>query len=201
MKESRCHSTKMAAYYQEVRQLEDKFHGLELNHITRWLNEAADALAKVASSQEPIPTGIFASDQHKPSIHYEKLGQTSNEPPALGSGADQPSAPFDPKVMELDEELVAEPNPPTDWRTPYLDCLIRKVLPADKMEARWLAHRAKSFTIIEAKLYKQSHTKILQRCIPIKQGKRLLEDIHSGVCGHQATPRTLVGNTFRQGFC
>ena len=46
MKESSCHNAKMAAYYQEVRQLEDKFDDLELNHILRLLNEEADALAK-----------------------------------------------------------------------------------------------------------------------------------------------------------
>ena len=33
MKESSCHNTKMAAYCQEVHQLEDKFDGLKLNHI------------------------------------------------------------------------------------------------------------------------------------------------------------------------
>ena len=33
MKESSYHDAKMAAYYQEVCQLEDKFNGLELNHI------------------------------------------------------------------------------------------------------------------------------------------------------------------------
>ena len=49
MKESSCHDTKMAAYYQEVRWLEGMFDGLELNHVPRRLNEAADALAKAAS--------------------------------------------------------------------------------------------------------------------------------------------------------
>ena len=49
MKESSCHDAKMAAYCQEVRWLEDKFNGLELNQIPRRLNEAADALAKAAS--------------------------------------------------------------------------------------------------------------------------------------------------------
>ena len=62
MKESSCHDAKMAAYCREVRQLEDKFDGIELNHIPRWLNEAADALAKMASGREPVPMGIFASD-------------------------------------------------------------------------------------------------------------------------------------------
>ena len=49
MKELSCHDTKMAAYYQEVRRLEDKFDGLKLNHIPRCLNKVANALTKVAS--------------------------------------------------------------------------------------------------------------------------------------------------------
>jgi ribonuclease HI len=49
MKESSCHNPKMAAYCQEVRKLEDKFDSLELNHIPRRLNEAADELANMAS--------------------------------------------------------------------------------------------------------------------------------------------------------
>ena len=128
MKESSCHSTKMATYCQEVCQLEDKFDGLELNHIPRWLNEVANTLAKMASGQKPVPTGIFTSDQYRPSVLYKEWEQTGDRLPALGSEAGQPSAPFDPEVMELDEDPVAEPDPLVDWRTPYL-------LPMDKMEA------------------------------------------------------------------
>ena len=62
MKESSCHNTKMAMYCREVCQLEDKFNSLKLNHILRQLNEAADALAKMASSRELVSMGIFASD-------------------------------------------------------------------------------------------------------------------------------------------
>ena len=70
MKESSYHNTNMAVYCQEVCQLEDKFDGLELNHILRRLNEAADGLAKMASDRELVPMGIFASDQYKPSVRY-----------------------------------------------------------------------------------------------------------------------------------
>ena len=69
-----------------------------------------------------------------------------------------------------------------------------------KTEARWLTRRAKSFVVIEGELYRRSLTRILQRCIPTEQGKDLLEYIHGGVCGHHAAPRTLVENTFHQGF-
>ena len=79
---------------------------------------------------------------------------------------------------------------------PYLDYLLHEAPPMDKIEAQRLARRAKSFVVIEGELYRQGHTRILQRCIPIEQGKRLLSDIHGRVCGHHAAPRTLVGNTF-----
>jgi len=90
MKESSCHNAKMAAYCREVRQLEDKFDGLELNHIPRRLNEAADALIKTASGLEPVPMDVFANDQYKPSVRYEEPEQTGDRPPTLGSGANQP---------------------------------------------------------------------------------------------------------------
>ena len=52
----------MVAYCREVRQLEDKFDGLELNHILGLLNEAANALAKAVSDREPVPVGVFIGD-------------------------------------------------------------------------------------------------------------------------------------------
>ena len=52
--------------------MEDKFDGLELNHIPRRLNEADDALAKMAFGQELVSTGVFTSDQYKPSVHYKE---------------------------------------------------------------------------------------------------------------------------------
>jgi hypothetical protein len=72
MKELSCHNPKMAVYYQYVHKLEDKFDGLELNHILQRLNEVADKLAKTAFSREPVLAHVFASDQHEPSVCYEK---------------------------------------------------------------------------------------------------------------------------------
>jgi hypothetical protein len=70
----------------------------------------------------------------------------------------------------------------------------------DKTEAQQLACCTKSFTIIEGELYKKSHTKILQRCIPTEQGRWQLKDIHGGTCGHHAALRTLIENILGQGF-
>jgi hypothetical protein len=86
-----------------------------------------------------------------------------------------------------------------DWRTLYLDCLTRGELPLDKAEARRIARQAKTFVIYgdEKELYQRSPTGILQRYITIEEGKNLLEDLHSGACGHHTAPQTLVGNAFR----
>jgi transposase InsO family protein len=81
--------------------------------------------------------------------------------------------------------------PNQNWQTPYLQYLLRGELPLDKAEARRLARRAKSFVLLgdEKELYHRSPS-----------GQELLQEIHSGACGHHAAPRTLVGNAFRQGF-
>jgi hypothetical protein len=65
-----------------------------------------------------------------------------------------------------------------------------------------LARHAKSFVLLGdgKELYHRSPSGILQRCISIAEGQELLQEIHSGACGHHAAPRALVGNAFRQGF-
>lgn len=60
--------------------------------------------------------------------------------------------------------------------------------------------RRAKITLIDGELYKRSPSWVLQRCIPIPEGRELIHDILAGVCGHHAAPRTLVGNAFRQGF-
>ena len=70
MKDLNCHDPKMEAYCKLVRRLADKFDGLELNHIARKFNEAADELAKMASARASVPPNIFARDLHKPSVDY-----------------------------------------------------------------------------------------------------------------------------------
>jgi hypothetical protein len=98
------------------------------------------------------------------------------------------------------EQSKVTPN--QNWQTPYLQYLHRGELPLDQAEAWRLARRAKSFVLLGdgKELYHRSPSGILQRCIPIAEGQELLQEIHSGACGHHAAPRTLVGNAFRQGF-
>jgi ribonuclease HI len=189
MKNSHCRDSKMEAYCDEVRRLEDKFYGLELNHIARRYNETADELAKIASGRTTVPPDVFSRDIHQPSV---KMDDTP-EP-------EVPSAAKGEALCVEGERNGVTPNP--NWQTPYLQYLHRGELPLNKAEARRLARHAKSFVLLgdEKELYHRSPSGILQRCISVAEGQELLQEIHSGACGHHAAPRALVGNAFRQGF-
>ena len=47
--------------------------------MLRKYNEAADALAKMASERATVPPDVFVSDLYKPSVDYKDDG-SSNEP-------------------------------------------------------------------------------------------------------------------------
>jgi hypothetical protein len=74
MKNSHCRDPKMEAYCDEVRRLEDKFYGLDFNHIARRYNETADELAKIASGRTTVPSDIFSRDPHQPSVKIDDMG-------------------------------------------------------------------------------------------------------------------------------
>jgi hypothetical protein len=66
-----------------VRDLEDKFHGLELHHVLRDYNKAVDVLAKTSSSRSPVPHRVFVSEQHAPSVRAEGERPPDEEEPEV----------------------------------------------------------------------------------------------------------------------
>jgi len=101
--------------------------------------------------------------------------------------------------MDIESEPPTPDDSP-DWCYPLLQCLVDGTLPSDQAEAQRVSRRAKTFALLDEEMYKRSPSGILMRCIPRREGIKLLEDIHSGACGHHAVPQTLVRNAFRQGF-
>jgi ribonuclease HI len=57
--ECRCNEPRLAAYLLHVRKLEKDFMALELQHVPRANNSAADKLSTRASTWAPVPEGIF----------------------------------------------------------------------------------------------------------------------------------------------
>ena len=93
----------MEAYCNAVRRLEDKFDGLELNHVPRKYNEDADELAKIASGRTTVPPHIFARYITKPSIEFKDPAEPgpSNAGP---SGGNPPADEVEP--MDIDFEIL-----------------------------------------------------------------------------------------------
>jgi hypothetical protein len=58
----------MDAYCAEVRKLEKKFQGLEILHVLRDSNVAADVLAKLGSDRAKVLLGVFVEELPSPSI-------------------------------------------------------------------------------------------------------------------------------------
>jgi hypothetical protein len=80
MKNASCHNDKMEAYCNDVRALEDKFYGVELNHVPRRYNEEVDELAKIASGRITIPLNVYVRDVAKLSVNIELTPSSQEEP-------------------------------------------------------------------------------------------------------------------------
>jgi hypothetical protein len=118
MKNSHCHDRKMEAYYDEVWCLEDKFYGLELNHIARRYNETTDELAKIASGRTTVPPDVFFRDLHQPSVKI-------NDTPEPEEASAQPKVPsvVEGEALRVErEQNGVTPNP--NWQSPYLEYLL-----------------------------------------------------------------------------
>ena len=126
----------MEAYCNAVRRLEDKFDGLELNHIARRYNEEANELAKIVSGRTTVPPNVFARDLAKSSIDFKDpagasamttkpSGATIAEPLAEDPSAEESEAmETETDISSADEAesmQIEEALPSQDWRDQYLN--------------------------------------------------------------------------------
>jgi ribonuclease HI len=176
MKNASCHDDKMEAYCKAVRALEDKFYGIELNHVPRRYNEEADELAKIASGRISVPPNVFARDIAQPSValephpsnHAEPSGALSNPTGADPMDEDPSNEAYVLSLLEgydagEAEVMDIEPAPSrVDWRDKYIAWMDRGELPPDRSEARRIARMAKSFALVDGELYKRAASGILQ---------------------------------------
>jgi hypothetical protein len=90
---------------------------------------------------------------------------------------DPPQQDADPTIESSEEwgfEDLQDPEQQGDWREPFLEWLIRGILPKDQTAAHRLARRAKSYRIIEGELYRCGMSGVLQHCILPAEGRSLL---------------------------
>jgi ribonuclease HI/transposase InsO family protein len=169
-------SPTMAEYRRTIDEFGRAFQGFEVKHIKRDENEAADALARMGSKRSKVPSDIFLEHLYEPSI---KGGDLDN-----------------PKAAKSVAVFATLP----DWTLPYIKFLVDQELPEDEVLRRQVVRRAKAYTVINGELYKRSTTGVYQRCVSQAEGVDILNEIHSGCCGHHASAKAIVSKAFRHGF-
>jgi hypothetical protein len=111
MKNSHCRDRKMEAYCDEVQRLEDKFYGLELNHVARRYNETADELAKIASGRTTVPPNVFSRDIYQPSVKLDD----APKPEVTSAQPEVPSAAEGEALRVEGDQNGVTPN--VNWQT------------------------------------------------------------------------------------
>ena len=73
-------------------------------------------------------------------------------------------------------------------------------LPQDAEEVKKVRKRAAIFTILNDTLYKRGFSMPYLKCVDEEEAKYILEEIHEGVCGDHAGPRSMVSKVIRIGY-
>ena len=84
--------------------------------------------------------------------------------------------------------------------TPIVSFLQDGYLPQDADEARKIRKRAARFTILNDVLYKKGFSMPYLKYVDDDEAKCILEEIHEGICGDHAGPRSLVSKVIQTDF-
>jgi hypothetical protein len=133
-----------------MRKLEKDFNALELQHVPREGNSAADALSVRASTQASVPEGVFQRWLLKPSAQPTELGeggQTSTMKLAVPAALHPWGLPRMVCTIEGPEDLMElHPNSqrgPDSWISEIRDYLKDNFLPEDQASAECIVRFAK----------------------------------------------------------
>ena len=88
----------------------------------------------------------------------------------------------------------------SNWMTLILSFFQDGRLPQDVEEARKVRKRAARFTILNDALYKRDFSMPYLKCVDESEAKYILEEIHQGICGDHAGPRSLVSKIIRTNY-
>ena len=104
-----CTKENMGAYCAKIRKLEKHFQGLEILHVLRDSNIAADVLAKLVSDRAKVPPGVFIEELSAPSI--KQPGEIAPQISAKGT-----------KILVIT----------TSWTQVFIDYIKENKVPAEK---------------------------------------------------------------------
>ena len=84
--------------------------------------------------------------------------------------------------------------------TPIISFLQDGHLPQDAGEAKKIKKRAARFMVLNDTLYKRGFSMSYLKCVYKDEAKYIFEEIHEGIWGDHAGPRSLVSKVIRTGY-
>ena len=95
---------------------------------------------------------------------------------------------------------TAESQAENSWISLILNYLRSRALPEERSEVVKVKARAAKYALINDILYKRSFFGPYQRCVPPEKVKRIIEQIHGGICGTHISDRSLCHKIMTYGF-
>jgi ribonuclease HI len=170
-KDYKARDPELARYLQFLRDQKKHFEGFTVKNISRNDNSDADELAKAAAQNANLPQDVF----------YQILNQASIK---------------EVQVTPREVHIIQS----EDWRAPIMAYLRGHYEPENEVNDIRMKQRTRNYKIINNQLYKQGICAPLLKCILAEERKKLLSEIHEGICGTHPGARTMSGKAFRQGF-
>ncbi|XP_017613847.1 uncharacterized protein LOC108458979 [Gossypium arboreum] len=171
--EWKTRDSKMINYRSIVLGLIDEFGDITFNYLPRKENQMADALATLASM-----------------INVSKHEAVK---PIQMSIFEAPSYCYDIEEEERDDH---------PWYQDILRYVRNREYPnqATENDKRTLKRLACDYALDGEILYKRRKDQVLLRCVDAVEAKKILEEVHEGVCGTHANGFTMVRQIMRFGF-
>jgi hypothetical protein len=170
--ECSCNEPRLVAYLLHVRKLEKDFTALELQHVPRADNSAADDLSVRASTWAPVPVGVFERRLLRPTAQPAELGERGEtstsklavpvashlqNPPKAVCAIGNPASPLAPQSISQ--------SGPDAWISEIQGYPMENILPEDHVSAERIVLLAKRYAVVEGDLYRRGANDILMWCI------------------------------------
>ncbi|KAK1424744.1 hypothetical protein QVD17_20082 [Tagetes erecta] len=97
------------------------------------------------------------------------------------------------EVLETDQQQ-------TTWMSPIIEYLERGTLPEGEAQASKLKNKAIHYQTKDGVLYRRTYLGPLLRCVDSEEASYLIREIHLGVCGIHAGPRSVVAKIINAGY-
>ncbi|XP_054811516.1 uncharacterized protein LOC129312805 [Prosopis cineraria] len=170
--EWRTKDVKLIPYQELLTDLIKQFKVASFHHLTRDKNRFADALATLA-----------AMIQLDCGVHIQPIQVEARSFPAY--------------CLNVEEDREEYP-----WFQDIKDYITKRSYPAGmtENEKKTLRRLAMTFFISQDVLYKRGYDGTLLRCVSSEEAKKIMVEVHEGICGTHANGHTMAKQIQRYGY-